>query len=263
MTKFYLITFMVFALSLACSSLAVGQAEEALVGYWPFDEGNGEDTRDASGNGHNGQLINGPEWVDGKFDKALDFGGTGSYVLVPDDDALDLANAVTYMCWFNLNEAIAGNRRLMSKNDSIFVIFDFGDATSLDFLVKPNNDFVESITAFEPGEWYHFAGTYDGDALRLYINGELEGEMGGVPEIAASDLDLWIGFDDWESALGFHGIIDDVRVYSVALTQDEVVGAMAGPVAVEMTQEKLAITWGAAKSRNSPQIRADSNADSR
>ncbi len=229
-------------------SLAMGQAEEALVGYWPFDEGNGEDTRDASGNGHDGQLINGPEWVDGKFDKALDFGGTGSYVLVPDDDALDLATAATYMCWFNLNEAIAGNRRLMSKNDSIFVIFDFGSPTSLDFLVKPNNDFVESTTTFEPGEWYHFAGTYDGDSLRLYINGELEGEMGGVPEIAVSSLDLWIGFDDWESAIGFHGIIDDVRIYSVPLTQDEIVMAMAGPVAVEMTQDKLTITWGAIKS---------------
>ncbi len=87
--------------------------------------------------------------------------------------------------------------------------------------------------------------------------------MGGVPEIAVSSLDLWIGFDDWESAIGFHGIIDDVRIYSVALTQDEVVIAMAGPVVVQMTQEKLTTTWGATKSRNSPQILADSNADFR
>jgi hypothetical protein len=248
MSKVILVCAMVFTFSLSGFSVAMGQAEQFLVGYWPFDEGAGEETRDASGNGHDGKLINDPAWVQGKFDRALDFGGTGSYVSVPDDDELDLSDAVTLMAWFNLNEAIAGNRRMMSKNDSIFVIFDFGNPSALDFLTKPNNDFAESTTVdWEPGEWYHFAGTYDGDTLRIYVNGELEGETSGVPPIATSSLDLWIGFDDWASALGFHGIIDDVRIYSKALTQDEIKKAMEGPVAVQMTQDKLPVTWGAIK----------------
>jgi hypothetical protein len=236
-----------FVFLLSISFMAMGQAEESLVGYWPFDEGVGKEAKDASGNGHDGELIDDPKWVQGKFDKALDFEGTGSYVLVPDHDDLDLTDALTVMGWFNLNEAIAGNRRMMSKNDSIFLIFDFGIADSLDFLVKPNNDFVESTTTFEPGEWYHFAGTYDGDSLRIYINGEMEGEKGGTPPIAASGLDLWIGFDDWDSAVGFHGIMDDVRIYSKALTADEIEKAMGGPVAVQMSAEKLPVIWGAIK----------------
>jgi len=236
-----------FVFMLSISFMAMGQAEESLVGYWPFDEGAGKEARDASGNGHDGELIDDPKWVQGKFDKALDFEGTGSYVLVPDHDDLDLSDALTIMGWFNLNEAIAGNRRMMSKNDSIFLIFDFGIADSLDFLVKPNNDFVESTTTFESGEWYHFAGTYDGDSLRIYINGEMEGEKSGTPPITISGLDLWIGFDDWDSAVGFHGIMDDVRIYSKALTADEIGKAMEGPVAVQMSAEKLPVIWAAIK----------------
>ena len=37
-------------------SLAMGQAEESLVGYWPFDEGSGKKAKDASGNGYDGNL---------------------------------------------------------------------------------------------------------------------------------------------------------------------------------------------------------------
>jgi len=247
-TRTILLSVCVFALLTSAFSSAMGQAEEALVAYWPLDDGAGDEANDASGNGHDGTLEGEADWVDGKFDKALDFGPGGGHIVVPDDDALDIPADVTYMGWFNLNEAIVGQRRMMSKNNAIFVIFDFGDATSLDFLVKPNNDFVESTTAFEVGDWYHFAGTYDGDSLRLYINGELEGEASGVPEIAASDLDLWIGADDWQIGITtFPGILDEIRIYSKALSAGEIAEAMSGPVAVQMTQEKLAVTWGAVK----------------
>ena len=232
-------------------SLAAAQGEESLVAYWSFDAGSGKDVKDDSGNGHDGVIVDAADWVDGKFGKALDFGAGGGYVDVPDDDALDLSDEVTVMGWCNLNEAIAGQKRLMSKNDSIFFLFDFGAPTTLDFLVKPNNDFVEATTEFEVGKWYHFAGTYDGDSLRIYINGEMESEKGGVPPIATSDLDLWIGADDWQPDISnFPGILDDIRIYSVALTNEQIKKAMEGPVAVEMSSEKLPVMWSSLKTGN-------------
>jgi hypothetical protein len=227
----------------------MGASDQSLVGYWPFDEGAGNVAADASGNGHDGELIDSPAWVQGKFGKALDFGGTGSYVLVPDDDALDLTDAVTITAWFNLNEAIVGQRRMMSKNNSIFLLFDFGDPNSLDFLVKPDNDFTESTTTdWKIGQWYHFAGTYDGDALRIYIDGKLEGETTGVPPMDSSDLDLWIGADDWQlPTTSFPGILDDVRIYSRALSEDEIGGVILGAAAVQMSEDKLPVTWGSMK----------------
>ncbi|MBD3185098.1 hypothetical protein GF312_22645 [Candidatus Poribacteria bacterium] len=247
--------FLILTLSflLVIIPMALGQAEEALVGYWPMDEGSGVDIKDASGNGHNGELMEEAQWVDGKFGKALDFGPGGGYIVVPDDDQLDLSEAVTIMGWFKLNEPIAGQRRLLSKNDSIFLLFDFGAADSLDFLVKPDNAFVESATVFEVGEWYHFAGTYDGDALRMYINGVMEGETPGVPPMAVSDLDLWIGADDWQAGITtFPGVLDEIRIYSVALDENEIKQAMNGPVAVEMSGDKIPAKWSIIKTKYIP-----------
>ena len=149
------------ALQLSWALFAAGQAEDALVGYWPFDATSGKTVQDVSGNGLDGEIVDQVDWVPGQFGNALDFGAGGGYVLVEHNDALNLSTDLTYMGWFNLNEPIAGQRRMMSKNNSVFFLFDFGAADSLDFLVKPANDFVESTTQFEVGQWYHFAGTYD------------------------------------------------------------------------------------------------------
>ena len=110
-------------------------AEDGLVAYWPFDEGNGKKAIDVTGNGHDGEFVGSPKWVDGKFGTALEFNGADNHVAVADDDALDLAENLTFMAWFSPSEVLT-SRRLMVKNNAIFVIFDFGNANSIDFLVK-------------------------------------------------------------------------------------------------------------------------------
>ena len=48
---------------------------EGAVAIWLFDEGRGDKVSDASGNGNDGEFVNNPEWVEGKFGDALDFDG--------------------------------------------------------------------------------------------------------------------------------------------------------------------------------------------
>lgn len=223
--------------------LSVGMMAHAeLVGYWPFDEGQGTTVRDASGNGNDGTFVGNPRWVQGMFGTALEFDGKQNYVAIPDADILDLTDAATMMAWFSPIGPLTGTR-MMVKNDSIFVIFDFGNPDSLDFLVKPNNDFVESATTeWKVGEWYHFAGTFDGDTLRVYINGQLEGEKSGVPPIRPSDLELWIGADDWPGKPHSPTIIDEVRLYDEALDEATIQRVMKESAAVA-PQDKLPVVW--------------------
>ena len=224
-------------------------AEDGLVAYWAFDEGSGKKATDLTGNGHDGEFAGDPKWVDGVFNSALEFDGVDDHVKVADDDALDLTDAVTLMAWFNPSAALT-SRRMMVKNNSIFVIFDFGNASSIDFLVKPDNLFAQSkTTIWKIGQWYHFAGTFDGKTLRVYIDGNLEGEAPNPKPIAPSDLELWIGGDDnGRPTDWFPGRIDEVRLYDKVLSEADIKRVMDTPADVE-PQGKLTTTWANIKGK--------------
>ena len=242
------VTFVLLLCSLIIMSLSIAYAvEDGLVAYWSFNEGAGKTAADVTGNGHDGKFEGAPKWVDGKFGPALEFDGETDYVAVADDDALDLAENITLMAWFSPNDVLT-SRRLMVKNDSIFVIFDFGNTNSIDFLVKPENTFAESKTTnWTVGEWYHFAGTFDGKTMKVYVNGMLEGEAANNVPIAPSDLELWIGGDDYGRPSDFFpGKIDEVRLYEKALSEAQIQKAMNTPQDVQ-ARGKLTTTWAKIK----------------
>ncbi len=243
-------TFMALLCSLIITSLSIANpAEDGLVAYWSFDEGAGKTATDATGNGHDGEFAGAPKWVAGKFGTALEFDGVDDHVKVEDDDGLDLTDEITLMAWFNPSAALT-SRRMMVKNNSIFVIFDFGNANSVDFLVKPDNLFAQSKTTdWKVGQWYHFAGTFDGKTLRVYINGQLEGEAANNKPIAPSNLELWIGGDDnGRPTDWFPGKIDEVRLYDKALSGADIQNVMDTPADVQ-ARGKLTTTWGRLKAR--------------
>lgn len=242
-------TLSVLSLFIIASLSLANVAEDGLVAYWPFDEGTGKAAEDVTGNGHDGKFAGSPKWVDGKFGTALEFDGEEDHVVVSDDAAFAIEENITFMAWFSPGDVLT-SRRLMVKNNSIFVIFDFGNKDSIDFLVKPDNTFAESKTTdWKVGEWYHFAGTFDGKTMKVYVNGKLEGEEANNVPIAPSDLELWIGGDDFGRPTDFFpGTIDEVRLYEKTLTEAEIQKVMDTPQDVE-ARGKLATAWGRIKAQ--------------
>ena len=246
MSKVILILFLCLLLVINNVCLA-NVAEDGLVAFLPFDEGAGNSATDATGNGHDGTFEGAPKWVNGKYNSALEFDGEDDYVVVADNNALDFTNKITMMAWFSPKDDL-DSRRLMVKNDSIFVIFDFGHKKSIDFLVKPTNLFAESTTTdWTIDTWYHFAGTFDGKTLQVFVNGKLEGEADNPTDITPSNLDLWIGGDDFGRPSDmFPGKIDEVRIYNKVLTESQIRTAMHTPLTVDAIG-KLTTTWGKIK----------------
>ena len=85
-------TKVIFVLSLCAlliiPSLSIANvAEDGLVAYWPFDEGDGKKAEDITGNGHDGEFNGNPKWIDGKFGTGLEFDGEEDHVVVADDPA--------------------------------------------------------------------------------------------------------------------------------------------------------------------------------
>ena len=138
-----------------------------------------------------------------------------------------------------------------SVNKTYLLFLDTGDGVNPN---KPSIAFrmsgpgtVYSKETVKEEAWYHAAGTYDGNEIKIYINGKLSNFMPGGGAIAVTDNVLIIG-----AALNgrrFHGIIDEVGIYNRALTPNEVKGTMEGLAQSVDSKDKAAVVWGMLKSQ--------------
>jgi len=223
-------------LGFAGSSSTAGAAAAAvtptgLVAAYSFDEGSGTTAADASGNGNTG-TVSGATWTTaGRNGGALSFDGASDYVTVAGSASLGLATAATVEAWV-YPTASSGWRAIVAKERNRGG-FPYGLETNAgvpDGYVKTSSKrAAAATTALAASTWTHLALTYDGAAVRLYVNGALAGSRSASGSIASSSDPLRIGGDvTW--AEWFQGRIDDVRVYSRALSAAEVQTDMATPV---------------------------------
>ena len=236
-------------------------AAKDLVAAWTFDEGAGDKVKDASGHGHDG-VISGAKWVKGKFGAALEFNGDGDQVLVVHDDALNIQKQLTVEAWVyptgwnpDLN-AIAqkwedgSNRRqyqlTIYKSKNWWYVSNAGN----------NWPRAEGQVAVELNQWTHLAGIYDGKKLRSYTNGKLDVELKQPNGIFASDIPVVIGGYGpktpkctYGKNRHFKGVIDEVRFWNRALSEQEIQQGMKISVMSVDPSAKAAVTWADIKSK--------------
>jgi hypothetical protein len=229
---------------LALGTFAASLVNAPVIAHWDFDDVRGDQVIDISGHEHHGTILGDPTPVEGPFGAAFQFDGIDDYIVVSDHADFDVVDAVTVAMWFR-PDADPSGRRLLSKNDAFMVIFDWGDARTIELLLKPDNEVMESTTIdWEIGRWYHFAGTYDGSNLAVYVDGVLEGARDVTTPIASTDLDLWIGADDFGRATDFFaGAIDDVRIYGTALDAADVESLSQGEDIAVRALGNLPVAW--------------------
>ena len=205
----------------------------ALVAAYSFDEGTGTTATDISGNGNDG-TISGASWTSaGKYGTALSFGGTGSYVTIPDSPSLHLTTAMTLEAWVNPSVVNSAWRDVIYKGDDNYYL----EATSRRGAAPggggtfggTDDAGAYASTPLAPNTWTHLAVTYDGATVNLYVNGVLVSSGAETGDLLTSGNPLQIGGDSIYGQY-FQGMIDEVRVYNVALTVDQIQSDMTTPI---------------------------------
>ena len=252
----------VLALALVwiCSQNVVAATDPGIVGVWLFEEGSGDIALDSSGNGHDGTVINGPnEWVAGKYGTAMEFNNVNSRVDVPDTDDLDL-DTFTVEVWAKC-ELKADFQGLVSKTDDagrnygIFVIVQ-GFTTGVEGGIHASVPGAATFgsTAITDNTWHHVAMTSDGSMLRVYVDGEVDVETpiaDGTTMYHGPDP-LRFGADIPTRHPSMNGALDEIGIWNVARTADEIRGDMDGLarlVTAVDPQGKLETMWATVKTR--------------
>ncbi len=236
-------------------------ADPDLVGWWEFDEGAGGIAADSSGNGNHGTIYEGASIVDdAERGKVLRVDGVDGYASIPNSPSFDITN-MTLMFWMKLSADFDAD----SESSMAPVGMTMDDDHSMEFTLvgtdhskSPKGAMYLKLqgtaycytytpnTSWSADTWYHITGVYNHATLTasIYVNGVLGSTASlieyipGDPGFAFSafDVPLEIGRLVIEKAGNtlkhFDGCIDDVRLYSRAMSVDDIGDAMEGVLPV-------------------------------
>jgi len=212
-----------------CFFSGLSETEAGVIAHWTF---NTCTAADDSGNGHAG-TVNGATCTSGPKGSALRFDGMDDYVEVASSALLEgISSELTVEAWIRPDEFISGDccmtivRKLLQTGDSggfllrliridgeLFV--NFGVTIGFNNLVQ----FEDTTTPIPVGSWTHVAGTYDGSALRIYVNGAEVASLSQSLTIASTSTPLIIGRLAHNFSIEyFHGDIDEVIIHDAATT---------------------------------------------
>ena len=224
-------------------SPAISQQDAFLVGYWAFEEGSGDTVEDMSGNGNNGVINGDANWVEGMMGTALEF-TPGANVTIPDSDSLRDMAEYTIGMWVKINEFAPEWNHLFEKDGSYGITINTGGG---DFRYTPNSSkvWIESKHQVDTDTWYYITMKWDGSAISFYVDGD-ETSQSDEPAVFNTNV-VNIAHS---SPYTVDGAFDEVKIWSKALTPEEISVAMKGKLAVGASGSKLATTWAAAKSED-------------
>lgn len=203
-----------------------------LVADYSFDS----DVNDASGNNLNGVNYGGT-FSAGKDGNALNLNGSG-YVSVDDNSLLDNTNKLTIVAWvypalLDGNARAVVSKRVDSNNQQAYTIFFYtGNKLAVDIDGYNNRIFTNKV--FSPNNWYHVAVVYDGSLasssrVKVYVDGALDVQGAETSSIIPDyNSNLTIGMMQKGYAYGFKGMIDELQIYNLALSAQEISNLYSG-----------------------------------
>ncbi len=214
--------------------------EPGLAGYWPLNEGDGDKAHDARLLRNPG-AITAPDWrrsdppvrrAEAEEPERLvaQFDGIADSATVSYNPDLDFSEAITVEAWVRPAQSSGelSNGPVASKHGTQAgweLRCGRGQAGFLVTLNGVEHQAISDIDLLNRDQWYHLAGVYDGEAIRLYVNGTLQHDYGVSGPISSHRGDLNIGYTPYRNRF-FSGRIAEVRVWSRARAQFEIQGTL-------------------------------------
>ena len=268
MTRLTVVVISFIVISLMFVGLSYAKIDpETCTGMWLFDDGKGDRAKDSSGNGNDGTLMNDPKWGSGKFDEAVELDGKDDYVEVPGTFSLTSVS-FSITAWINI---------MAEKNDMGVVNLCLGFTKEVDQGVKHENrgdqnagtnthlhcnirgmkplfgfygNDLSGVTTLSAGKWHFISWVYDEpkNVRQIYVNGVVDSQD-KPPSAYQADHPLWIG-RYYDLARVFSGLIDEVAIFNVVLTEDDIKTIMTKGlegISAVSSAGKLATTWAEIK----------------
>ncbi len=208
-----------------CRDMVPGGDELPPIAHWKFDDppDDADGALDSSGRGHDATCRACPSLVPGRIGGGYRFTAALEQILVVPDHP-DFRGFYTISAWV-FAEPTLDQIAILSK--------PFGDGTGNSWQLEVLEDDLVSLSGgsphslrssniIPPGEWHHLAGRFDGTEKELFIDGEEIDEVDATVDYDGHAIYLGGDQNNGDEVLHWDGVLDDLRVYNRALSDDEI-----------------------------------------
>jgi hypothetical protein len=229
-TFFCLILLCIISGACAYSDNSYSVPEPAL--YFNFNEGSGNYALDASGNGNAGTMHGVLRLENGGCGRAVFFNGINNYAEIPFSSQNHPAEEITVSLLF-YTDSFEPQVLLSSFEDGGYKL-GFDDGNDLLWTINLERRGEVSIPVQHEGislhHWHQVTGTYDGQTLKIYLDGVLRNQVNATGTIhyeynnyvlLGADAGVY-NLPDQNCPQYFRGGLDEVRIYPVALSYGQV-----------------------------------------
>lgn len=213
-----------------------GRPESTLEAYWKLDENSGLNASDSSGNGNDGTLqgyvIWMPGWIPGRINNCLAFDGVDdyvetSYILNPN------AGSFSVFAWVKGGAAYDGIiSQAEGSGGTARYWLHINSNGYLSTQLRPSSGGVGLIYEenWDSISWHHVGMVWDGERRYLYLDGVKRAwDEDPIDPLESCTGGMLIGTNKLHSDNFWQGLIDEVRIYSRALSEEEISGMAQVP----------------------------------
>ena len=155
---------------------------------------------------------------------ALHFDGVDDYVILPSSSKLNGLTKITIETWLNVtnhNSSPCADCAPIVWHQQNAYRFGTGNTQKVNMSLSIGGTTVTitSSKIIKDSLWHHIAGTYDGNKLRLFIDGIQTDSVSKSGSIGySSSADVWIA----DPKTGYGGVLDEIRIWDYARNLKEI-----------------------------------------
>ena len=216
-------------------------AEDGLVAWWSFNDGAGKGVYDSSGYSNHARMRGAADWAEGRIGKAMRFSGApaGAEFAMPVLMSGAEDSSFTITAWVKPDEQAGRERLIAGKSGFHAGLFAHSDKgiTTFGFSVWGMTGGSCSVgsSPVRIGEWHHVAAAYNARKITLYVNGAAAGTASFSGTFRDYARTFLIGAAG-NNSFAFKGVIDEVRVYTAALSADDIASLMRSTEAAKTSE---------------------------
>ena len=232
-----MISFIETTLNGYAKTVGSGLSEDSLELHYTFDDPENPG-KDVSGKGNDGKPVGKIQITDGENGNCVRFlsggGNSDAYIELP-VNAVNKGK-ITFAAWAKYDHVEVGNNvRLFSVETSdhkSFILKTHVDSSLSGYQSLVFNSGSSYKTLKTEGmipqavyqDWHHVAVSYDGEEIRLYINGALINAVKAPSRIESWKMTrAFLGKSGEVGSIGtYNGFLDDVKIYSDVLSESEI-----------------------------------------